>query len=194
MKVSIGAKPLVFVTPVWVIGTYDGGGRPNVMTASWGGICCSRPPCVSISLRQATATYGYLLERRAFTVNVPSEAQVAAADFFGNASGREVDKLAAAGMTAVPSRCVDAPLVAELPLALECRLLHTLEIGLHTLFVGEIVDITADQAVLDAHGAPSPELVRPISYAPEARRYHGLGADLGRAGSLARRVRTPSAG
>lgn len=185
MKVSIGAKPLVLTTPVWIIATYDPDGRANAMTASWGGICCSRPPCVSVSLRKATATYGYLTAREAFTVGVPSDAQAAAADYFGSVSGRDVDKIAAAGMTAVPSEHVDAPLLDELPLTLACRLLHTLEIGLHTLFVGEIVDIKADDGVLDERGLPDPAKVRPFSYAPEARLYHGLGDLLGKAGALA---------
>ena len=175
MKVSIGAKPLVFTTPVWLITTYDHDGRANAMTASWGGICCSRPPCVSVSLRKATATYGYLVARGAFAVNVPAAEQVAVADFFGKVSGRDVDKIAAAGLTAVPGDRVDAPFLAEMPMALECRLLHQLEIGLHTLFVGEILDIKVDPAVLGDRGLPDPEKVRPISYAPEIRRYHGLG-------------------
>jgi flavin reductase (DIM6/NTAB) family NADH-FMN oxidoreductase RutF len=188
MKTSIGARPLVFTTPVWVVATYDPEGRANAMTASWGGICCSRPPSVAVSLRRATATYGYLESRRAFTVNVPSEELAAVADYFGSVSGRDVDKLAAAGVTAVASELVDAPLLAEFPLVLECRLAHALEVGLHTLFVGEIVDIKADDAVLGERGLPDPEKVRPFSYAPELRRYHALGRELGRSGTLARQV------
>jgi flavin reductase (DIM6/NTAB) family NADH-FMN oxidoreductase RutF len=188
MKHSLGARPLVFTTPVWVVATYDDDGRANAMTASWGGICCSRPPCVSVSLRQATATYGYLRRRQAFTVGVPSEDQVAAADLFGTVTGREVDKLAAAGMTAEPSGLVDAPLIAELPMTLECRLVHTLEIGLHTLFVGEILDVKAEETVLGEGGLPDPGRLRPISYAPEIRLYHGLGELLGRSGTLGRRL------
>ncbi len=191
MKKSIGARPLVFTTPVWVVATYDPEGRPNAMTASWGGICCSRPPCVSISLRKATATYGYLTARKAFTVGVPSEAQLAAVDYFGKASGRDVDKIAAAGMTTHASDLVDAPIINELPMTLECRLIHTLEIGLHTLFVGEILDIKADEAVLGECGLPDPAKVRPVSYAPEVRLYHGLGGLLGSAGSLASRIDSP---
>jgi flavin reductase (DIM6/NTAB) family NADH-FMN oxidoreductase RutF len=189
MKVSIGAKPLVFTTPVWIITTFDPDGRANAMTASWGGICCSRPPCVSVSLRKATATYGYLTGRGAFAVNVPSSEQVAVADYFGTVSARDVDKIQAVGMTAIASDLVDAPYLAEMPMVLECRLLHQLEIGLHTLFVGEIVDVKADAEVLGAHGLPDPAKVRPMSYAPEVRLYHGLGEVLGRVGETARSVK-----
>ncbi len=181
MKRSLGARTLAFTTPVWVIGTYDDAGRANVMTASWAGICCSRPPCVAVSLRRATYTYGCLVSRGAFTVSVPDTDHAAAADYFGIASGREVDKLTAAGLTAVASELVDAPYVAELPLVLECRLSHTLELGLHTLFVGEILDVKADETVLGDDGLPVPEQVRPFSYAPEARAYHALGERLGQA-------------
>jgi flavin reductase (DIM6/NTAB) family NADH-FMN oxidoreductase RutF len=188
MKRSLGARTLAFATPVWVIGTYDEAGRPNVMTASWAGMCCSSPPCVNVSLRRATYTYGCLVARRAFTVSVPSEAYLAQADYFGIVSGREVDKLAAAHLTAVASELVDAPYVAEFPLVLECQLLHTLEIGLHTLFVGEIKDVKADEAVLGGRGLPDGAAVRPLVYLPEVRRYHGLGPDLGRAFEVGRGV------
>jgi flavin reductase (DIM6/NTAB) family NADH-FMN oxidoreductase RutF len=83
MKKSLGAKTLVYPTPVFVVGTYDPQGKPNVATASWGGICCSRPPCVAVSLRKATYTYGNIIERKAFTISIPSEAHVQAVDHFG---------------------------------------------------------------------------------------------------------------
>ena len=101
MKESLGAKTLVYPAPVFVVGTYDKEGKPNVMTAAWGGICCSRPPCVSVSLRKATYSYGNIMERKAFTINIPSEAHVKVADYFGIASGKDVDKLAGAGVRAI---------------------------------------------------------------------------------------------
>jgi flavin reductase (DIM6/NTAB) family NADH-FMN oxidoreductase RutF len=82
---------------------------------------------------------------------------------------------------------VDAPYVAEFPLILECRLLHTLEIGLHTQFIGEILDVKADEAVLDGEGTPDVEKIRPILFAPGTRAYHGLGKFLGTAFSVGRK-------
>ena len=87
MKKSLGARTLAFTTPVWVIGTYDEQGKPNAMTASWAGICCSKPPCVNVSLRKATYTYGCLVERRAFTVNVPPRERAREVDYLGIESG-----------------------------------------------------------------------------------------------------------
>ena len=75
MKKSLGAK-MVPTAPVWVVGSYDRNGKPNVMTAAWAGICCSKPPCLTVSLRKATYTYGNIMARKAYTVNMPSEACV----------------------------------------------------------------------------------------------------------------------
>src|SRR4030043_1063863 len=125
MKKSLGPKTLLFPTPVWVVGTYNKDGKPNVMTIAWGGICCSKPPCVAISLRKATYSYGNIMERKAFTVNIPSEAHAGQADYFGLVSGKNEDKFAATGLTPIKSDAVDAPYVDEFPLILECRVIHT---------------------------------------------------------------------
>ena len=150
MKKYFGAKTLVFPTPVWVVGSYDKERKPNVMAAAWGGVCCSKPPCVAVSLREATYTHGNIMERKAFTVNVPSEDHSREADYIGIASGRNVDKFAVTGLTPVRSEIVDAPYVGEFPLVLECRLLRAVEIGLHTQFIGEILDVKADESVIGA--------------------------------------------
>jgi flavin reductase (DIM6/NTAB) family NADH-FMN oxidoreductase RutF len=179
MKKSLGARTLAFPVPVWVVGTYDAGGRPNVMTASWAGICCSKPPCLNVSLRKATYSFAALMERRAFTVSIPSVDQAKEADYFGKASGRDADKFAATGLTAARSDLVDAPYVEEFPLVLECRILHDLEIGLHTLFVGEILDVKAYEAVLGEKGLPDIGAARPFVFAPESRSYFAVGERLG---------------
>jgi flavin reductase (DIM6/NTAB) family NADH-FMN oxidoreductase RutF len=186
MKISLGAKTLAVPTPVWVIGSYDGKGRPNVMTAAWAGICCSRPPCVGVSLRQATYTYGNIVGQKAFTVSIPGRAQAAAADFFGMVSGRDVDKFAATGLTAMKSDLVNAPYVKEFPLILECEVIRQVEIGLHTYFVGQIHDVKADENVLAEDRALDASKVDPIIFSPEVRRYYGLGDFIGQAFSLGR--------
>ena len=188
MKKSFGAKTLVFPTPVWVVGTYDKNGKPNAMSAAWGGICCSRPPCVAVSLRKATYTYGNIVGRKAFTISVPSETHAREADYIGIVSGKNVDKFHAAGLTPVRSTLVDAPYVEEFPLVLECRLLHTFEIGLHTQFVGEILDVKAEESVLGEKGLPDIEKVRPILFDPEINTYHGVGKLLGRAYSIGKEI------
>src|SRR5512135_1988263 len=113
MKKSLGAETIVPTTPVWVVGTYNREGKPNVMTAAWAGICCSKPPCVYVSLRKATYTYGNLIERKAFTISFPSEAYVKEADYFGLVSGRDFNKFSETSLTPVKSDLVDAPYVGE---------------------------------------------------------------------------------
>jgi flavin reductase (DIM6/NTAB) family NADH-FMN oxidoreductase RutF len=184
MKKSLGAKTLLFPTPVLLVGTYDTEGKPNLMNAAWGGVCCSQPPCIAVSLRKATYSYGSIVERKAFTISIPSQEQMRQADFVGIASGRDTDKFAATGLTPVRSELVDAPYGAEFPLVLECRLLHTLEIGLHTQFVGEIVDVKADPAVLGDDGLPDILKIRPMVFDTGHRGYHGIGPLLGQAFSV----------
>jgi flavin reductase (DIM6/NTAB) family NADH-FMN oxidoreductase RutF len=188
MKKSLGAQTLVYPTPAWIVGTYDAKGRPNGMTAAWGGICCSDPPCIAVSLRKATYSYGSLMARKAFTISVPSESQVKQADYFGLTSGRDTDKFAASSLTPVRSDLVDAPYVEQCPLVLECKVLHVFELGLHTQFVGQILDVKADAAVLDARGVPDIEKVRPILFAPGSRGYYGVGGPLGLAFAVGKEI------
>lgn len=181
MKKSLGAGTLAMPTPVWLVGAYDAEGKANAMTAAWGGICCSKPPCAAIALRPATYTHGNILQRKAFTINVATEAFARQADYCGIASGRDADKFAAAGFTAVKSELVNAPYVEELPLIVECRLVQTVEVGGHTQFIGEIVDVKADSAILSDQGIPDIEKVRPMIFTPVIRTYHGVGSYLGQA-------------
>jgi flavin reductase (DIM6/NTAB) family NADH-FMN oxidoreductase RutF len=179
MKRSLGRKTLILPAPVWIVGTYDAQGAANVMTAAWGGICCSKPPAVCVSLREATYTYQAIVDRKSFTVNVPATDQMRLADYVGLISGRDVDKLAAAGLTAVKAEYVDAPLVEEFPLNLECVLIHTLKIGLHTLFVGEIRDVKADESILNENGRPSIEKVKPAVFSTGDAAYYAIGEPIG---------------
>jgi flavin reductase (DIM6/NTAB) family NADH-FMN oxidoreductase RutF len=190
MKTSFGANTIVYPTPVLVVGTYDARGKPNVMTVAWGGICCSKPPCISVSVRKATYTYGNLVERRAFTVSVPSRDRLAEADYFGIASGRDVDKFVATGLTPVRSELVDAPYVQEFPLVLECKVMLVSELGLHTQFVGEILDVKVEDGCLDAEGKLLVERIAPVMYAPGESAYYGLGERLAKAFAHGRRFKT----
>jgi len=189
MKKSLGGKTIIYPTPVLVVGTYDKEGRPNAMTAAWGGICCSSPPCIAVALRKATYSYANIVDQRGFTVNIPSERHVRCADYFGMVSGKKTDKFAATGLTPVKSSLVNAPYIEEFPFALECRLIQKVELGLHTQFIGEILDIKADEDVIDEKGQLDVEKVKPILYAPEANRYYGIGVFLGKAFSVGRDVK-----
>lgn len=188
MKKSVGAKTLLFPTPVLMVGTYDRAGIPNLMNAAWGGICCSQPPCVAVSLREATYSHGCIVERKAFTVGIACENKMVPADYVGIVSGRNVDKFAATGLTAVRSELVDAPYAAEFPVVLECRLLHVVEIGLHTQFIGEIIDVKADEEVFGDDGQLDIMKIRPLIYDTSGRKYHGVGPLLGKAFTVGKQL------
>jgi flavin reductase (DIM6/NTAB) family NADH-FMN oxidoreductase RutF len=190
MKRSLGPGTWLYPTPVFVVGTYDAAGKPNVMTVAWGGICCSKPPCVAISVRKATYTYSNLMERKAFTISLPTEDQVVPADFFGVTSGRDTDKFAASGLTPVRSEVVDAPYVGEFPFVLECRIVHVAELGLHTLFAAEILDVKVDESCLDERGRPTAAQMKPIWWGPSENRYYATGEDLGKGFSVGRVLET----
>jgi flavin reductase (DIM6/NTAB) family NADH-FMN oxidoreductase RutF len=151
------------------------------MTAAWGGICCSSPPAVCVALRKATYTHGNIVEKKAFTINIPSEKHVKQADYFGVTSGRDTDKFKKTGLTPVKSDHVNAPYIKEFPLILECSLINTVEIGLHTLFIGEIKDVKADESVLGPDGKPQVTKVLPMMFAPENREYYGISKLIGSA-------------
>jgi len=190
MQKSIGARTLPFPTPVWVVGSYDEQGRPNIAAAAWAGICCSRPPCVYVSFRRATYSHGNIMARRAFTVSIPSEAYIKEADYVGIVSGREVDKFAHCGLTAVASELVDAPYVREFPAVYECQVVQVLELGSHTQFVGQVIDVKVDEAALEPDGAPDVAKARTCVFANghHGAAYYGLGQYLGPAFTIGKEL------
>lgn len=190
MKLSLPALTILLPSPVLIIGTYGPGGRPNIMNAAWGGIASSKPPCISVSLREATLTYHNIKETGAFTVNIPSEKYLREADFVGMVSGRECDKFKETRLTPEKSKLVNAPVVKEFPYSLECRLVRQVECGLHTMFIGEITGMVADSDVLNTNQLPDIEKVRPMlwgSYGSMA--YYSIGNKLGGAFSVGKELR-----
>jgi flavin reductase (DIM6/NTAB) family NADH-FMN oxidoreductase RutF len=173
--------PLAVPSPVWVVGSYSSNGQPNIMVAAWGGICCAEPPCVSISIQKSRLTYRNVIECAAFTINIPSKQHLVETDYLGIVSGKNVDKFAATGLTPVKSDVVNAPYVKEFPLVLECKLLHINELGRHTQFIGQIIDVKADEKVLDKNGFPVGGKVNPLISSAGDRAYYALGGYLGQA-------------
>ncbi len=188
MKISLGAKTLA-PAPMYIVGTYDEQDRANVMVAAWAGICCSEPPCLTVSLRKATYSYHNIMAREAFTVSIPGEDQASAADYFGLVSGRDTDKLADTGLTAVKSGLVDAPYIEEFPLVFECSLFRVYELGLHTMFVGEIKDVKAEESVLRDAKTFDLGRIRPFIFSSGDRKYYRLGEPLGPAFSIGEKYR-----
>ncbi len=175
MKKSLGNKTIIFPYPVFVVGTYDKDGKPNIMTASWGGICSSAPPSVAISVRKSRYSYDNLIQNKAFTVNIPSVENTQAADYVGIYSGRNEDKFKANNLTPINSGIVNAPYIEEFPLSLLCKVSHVHGLGVHIQFVGEILDVIVDEELIGDNGKPDIRKVNPILFDYSSRAYYGVG-------------------
>ena len=178
MRKNFGAKTMCYPMPVFIIGTYNEDGTPNAMNAAWGGI--SEDKEISICVDSAHKTAQNLIARNAFTVSMATAETVAACDYVGIVSGnKEPNKFAKAGFHATRSEFVDAPLIDELPMALECKVISYDPESCR--LVGEIVNVSADEAVLDADGKIDVAKLRPITYDSMHHHYIVLGETVGHA-------------
>ncbi len=173
-RVNLGAKPLMYPQPVLIIGTYDENGVPNAMNAAWGITTDFKEITISLSEHKTTDN---LRSKKAFTVSMATEEQAIPCDYVGIESGRKVpDKFAKAGFHATKSEFVDAPLIDELPLALECKV-KSFEDG---ILIGEIVNVSADESII-TDGKVDITKLKPISFDPFGNAYFGIGAKIGNA-------------
>ena len=178
MRRNFGAKPILYPMPVLMIATYGEDGVPNVMNAAWGGISEEQEITICVSAEHKTTEN--IIKRRAFTVSIADAAHVAACDYVGIVSGNDVpDKFARAGFHATKAKFVDAPYIDELPMSIECRLISYDADSCR--FVGEIVNVSADESVLGENGRVDPMRLRPITYDPMNHTYLVLGERVGEA-------------
>lgn len=178
MRKNFGAKPSVYPMPVFIIAAYDENGVPNAMNAAWGGV--SEETELSICISADHKTTKNILERRAFTVSMADEDHLAACDYVGVVSGNKVpDKFARAGFHATKSEFVDAPVIDELKMAAECELVNYDEDTCR--LVGRIVNVSADESVLNERGKVDPAKLKPITFDPMNNAYLALGAKVGNA-------------
>ncbi len=189
MKKNLGPKLLVYPTPILVVSTYDKEGNANAMTVAWGGICCSSPPCVAISVRKATYTYDSLMGKKAFAINISSENYIKEIDYFGMVSGKNEDKIAKAGLTPVKSEFVDAPYISEFPINIECKIIQVTELGLHTQFIGEVMNVKIDDTIQEKGNQPIIEQIKPLIFAPDSGNYYGIGEQIAKAFSIGKKIK-----
>ena len=176
MRKNFGPKPMCYPMPVYIIATYNADGTPNAMNAAWGGI--SEEEEISICVDSGHKTAENILARKAFTVSMATAEQMVACDYVGIVSGnKEPEKFAKAGFHATKSDFVDAPLIDELPMALECALVsydpETCRL------VGKIVNVCAEESVLGENGKVDPAKLRPITFDPMNHTYLALGEKVG---------------
>lgn len=177
MRQNFGAKPFLYPMPVLILAAYGADGTPNAMNAAWG--CIADMNRVAIYVAGEHKTMENILVRKAFTVSMATAENVVAADYVGVVSGNDVpDKLAKTGWHLDPSAFVDAPIIRELPMALECKLVSFNSES--ELLIGEIVNVCAEESIL-TDGKIDPEKLRPITYDPVNHAYRVLGQKVGRA-------------
>lgn len=178
MRKNFGAKPMCYPMPVYIIATYGADGTPDAMNAAWGGI--SEEQEISICISEDHKTTENILARKAFTVSMATARYMKECDYVGIVSGNKVpDKFHKAGFHATKSEFVDAPLIDELPMALECELIsydpETCRL------VGRIVNVSADESVLGENGKVDVSKLQPITYDPVNHHYLALGEKVGQA-------------
>ncbi len=176
MRKNFGAKPLTYPQPVFIIATYGEDGTPDAMNAAWGGI--SEMNEISLCLSAGHKTVKNILKRGAFTLRMAYAGHVVACDYVGLVSGNSVaDKFARAGFHATRSERVDAPLIDELAVALECRLK---DYNPETCILrGEIVNVSVDECALDENGKVDVAKVNPIIFDPFNNAYLKVGEKVG---------------
>jgi flavin reductase (DIM6/NTAB) family NADH-FMN oxidoreductase RutF len=142
--------------------------RPNIITLAWVGTLCSEPPVIGIGIRPSRRSHGLVKESGEFAVNVPTAAMVRMVDRCGTVSGHTEDKFAALGLTAVPAQVIHTATIAECPLSLECQVIQTLHLGTHDVFLGKVVAVQVDEAILDARGEIDLGKANPLAYGGHA--------------------------
>ena len=169
---------MCYPMPVFIIGTYNADGTPNAMNAAWGGI--SEEQEITICVDSGHKTAENLIARKAFTVSMATAKYMAACDYVGIVSGNKVpDKFTKAGFHASKSEFVDAPLINELPMTLECEVISYDTETCH--LVGRIVNVSADESVLGENGKVDSAKLQPITYDPMNHHYLVLGEKVGQA-------------
>jgi len=182
-KTSIGPRTLIYPMPALLVGALVDG-KPNFMTAAWGGIANSEPPMISVAIRHGRYTRKGITENLTFSVNIPSVDMVKAVDYCGITSGAKVDKVKACQFKVFYGKLDNAPLVEQCPVNLECRVVHILDLGSHSLIVGRIEETHVTQSCL-TNGEPDVNKVKPLIYITQpASQYQALGEIVAKAFSV----------
>lgn len=169
----LGALPAVMVS----LGDME---APNIITIAWTGIVCSKPPMTYISVRPERHSYKLLKEKMAFVINLTPEQLIYECDFCGTYTGAKINKFQRLGLTPVPSATVDAPMIAECPLSLSCKVKDIIPLGSHDMFLAEIVGVSVSSDLLTKEGRLNMELAHLPVFMHGA--YYGVGNKMAKIG------------
>ena len=168
---------MLYPLPVVMVSVAGANGEKNILTIAWAGTICSDPPMVSISVRPERYSYNMIKETGEFVINLTTKELAFATDYCGVKSGRDVDKFAEMNLTPIPGEIVKAPLIAESPVNIECRVTEVKPLGTHDMFLAEVVAVHADEKYMDENHKFHLEKAEPIVYSHGA--YLTTGEQLG---------------
>jgi flavin reductase (DIM6/NTAB) family NADH-FMN oxidoreductase RutF len=169
-------RPFTAITPSPVVLlSVAGDDYPNIITLAWAANICSKPPTVAVGIRPNRFSHELVSKANDFVLNMPSVDLLRATEFSGTKSGREYDKFVECGLTPVPSKNVSSPMIKECPINIECVTKQVLNIGVHDLFIAEVVNVHMDESVLDEEGRLDLSKVKLFTYIPATGQYWTLG-------------------
>jgi len=178
MRKNFGNKPWTYPQPVFIVAAFDSEGNPNAMNAAWGGI--DYDDQLNLCLSKEHKTVANILATKAFTVSIGTAEQLVACDYVGIVSGNKVsDKMEKSGFHTEKAEFVNAPIIKELPMTLECELISYDPETCHT--VAKIINVSADESILDEKGKIDPQKLRPITFDPVHNDYLVIGEKVGNA-------------
>jgi len=179
-KILMGPKTWIYPMPTLLVGA-NVDGKPNFMAVAWGGIANAEPPMISVAIRVSRYTHKGISQNLTFSVNIPSVDLIRETDYCGSTSGAEVNKVEACQLSVFYGKLGSAPLIEQCPINLECKVVHTLELGSHSLFVGRIEETHISESCL-TDGKLDVNKIKPLIYMGEpGRQYQALGEVLGKA-------------
>ena len=177
---------MLYPLPVVMVSVADKEGKNNIITIAWAGTICSNPPMVSISVRPERYSYDIIKETGEFVINLTTKDLTYATDYCGVKSGRDVDKFKEMGLTALPGKEVKAPLIAESPVNIECKVTQVIPLGSHDMFLAEVVAVHVDEKYMDENGKFHLDKAEPIAYSHGA--YLATGELLGTFGYSVKKI------
>lgn len=186
-KVAMGPQTLIYPMPATLVGA-NVNGKPNFMAVAWCGIANSEPPMISVALRHNRYTLKGIRDKLTFSVNIPSRNLVKETDYCGITAGSKTNKAEACHFKVFYGKLGDAPLIEQCPINLECKVVHTLDLGSHVLVIGRIEETYVSENCL-TEGKPDVNKIEPFAYIPTTRQYQALGEVVAKAFSIGKELK-----
>ncbi|MFC2040098.1 flavin reductase family protein [Chloroflexota bacterium] len=186
-KITLGPKTALFPVPATLVGVHVNS-NPNFMVVAWCGIANSAPPMISIAMQHGRYSYEGIKQNMVFSVNVPSSNLMRETDYCGITSGSKIDKVDICGFNIFYGKLSNAPLIEECPVNLECKVVHILDLGSHTMIIGSIEETHVSEVCL-SDGIPDVSKIKPFSYVGAGKQeYRILGEVIGKAHNVGREL------